>query len=286
MPELPEVEIVRRGLVPALVGQRFASVETRRASLRFPFPERFAGRLAGQRVLALGRRAKYLVASLSGGTALIMHLGMTGRFTTSSCSPPAGQGGDPRHDHVLFIMENGAAVVYNDPRRFGFMTLAPEMGLERHALFENLGPEPLGDLFDAAYLARRARGRAVDLKAFLMDQRVAAGLGNIYVSEALHRAGLSPNRAAASLARRNGDPAERAIRLAPAIRSVLEEAIAAGGSTLKDYRHADGALGYFQHSFRVYGRDGAPCLRPGCGGAVRRGVHGGRATFWCGTCQH
>lgn len=294
MPELPEVETLRRGLEPALVGQRLASVEVRRPNLRFPLPDRFAERLAGRRVLALDRRAKYLVARLSDENALVMHLGMTGRFTVRQALADAnaelgkfayGAGGDPRHDHVVFATESGATVTYNDPRRFGFMLLAPEAGLETHALFANLGPEPLGDLFDSAYLARRAQARAVDLKAFLMDQRTVAGLGNIYVSEALHRAGLSPNRSAASLARRNGEPAERALRLVPAIRSVLEDAIRAGGSTLKDYRHADGAPGYFQHAFQVYGRDGEPCLKPGCGGAIRRGVHGGRATFWCATCQ-
>jgi formamidopyrimidine-DNA glycosylase len=182
-------------------------------------------------------------------------------------------------------MEGGAFITYNDPRRFGFMDLVAAGELERHKLFAGLGPEPLGNAFDAGYLARRALGKATDLKAFLLDQRVVAGLGNIYVCEALHRAGLSPRRDASSLSTKRGLPAERCERLVPAIRDVLADAIAAGGSTLRDYRQADGALGYFQHSFKTYGREGEPCVTPGCRGIIRRIAQAGRSTFLCATCQ-
>ena len=298
MPELPEVEIVRRGLEPVLVGHRFARVEQRRPDLRFPFPDNFTGRLQGQTVRSLSRRAKYLVAHLSGGEVLVMHLGMTGRFTVQQPDKKEPRllgefthdpGNDQAHDHIVFTMETGAKVTYNDPRRFGLMTLVPEQDLEAHKLFQGLGVEPLGNSLDAHYLAFKADGRTADLKAFLMDQRIVAGLGNIYVSEALHRAHLSPNRRASSLARQGRGnaviPTERAQRLVPAIRSVLEDAIHAGGSTLRDYRNADGDLGYFQHNFAVYGREGEPCLTPGCRGIVRRTVQGGRSTFYCGVCQ-
>ena len=288
MPELPEVEIVRRGLEPVMAGVRIASVEQRRPDLRFPFPNRFAARLGGRQVLGLGRRAKYLIARLDSGEALIMHLGMTGRFRISP-SPPLGKeargDSDPAHDHIVFRMENGVIVTYNDPRRFGFMDLIAETGFERHKLFAGLGAEPLGNEFTSACLAARALRKATDLKAFLLDQRNVAGLGNIYVSEALHRAALSPNRGARCLVLNSGLPTGRAERLVHAIRTVLEEAIAAGGSTLRDYRHADGALGYFQHSFQVYGREGEPCKRTGCRGIVRRTVQSGRSTFYCSTCQ-
>ena len=352
MPELPEVETVRRGLEPAMVGRVFARVETRRRDLRFPLPERMAERLQGRALEHLGRRSKYLIARVSGGDVLIMHLGMSGRFTITPCevrrtdagaqsradrpssgrwqsqnsagdaraSAPhpnplpiiasAGQwgegtvgafahetGADPKHDHVVFEMEaasgrrlRGASsglsrIVYNDPRRFGFMLMVPEAEFESHPLIRDLGPEPLGNALTAQYLAGRAAGRKADLKAFLMDQRNIAGLGNIYVAEALFRAGLSPNRAASCLADRRGRPTQRAERLVPAIRQVLEDAIAAGGSTLKDYRAADGALGYFQHQFLVYGRAGEACARPGCRGIVRRSIQGGRSTFHCSACQ-
>jgi formamidopyrimidine-DNA glycosylase len=298
VPELPEVEIVRRGLEPALVGHRFAGVEVRRPDLRSPFPDRFAVRLKGEKVRSLGRRAKYLIAHLSSDEVLVMHLGMSGRFTVR----PAGkktalelgeftydQGGDAAHDHVVFTMESGAVITYNDPRRFGLMTLVPAQDLEAHELFRGLGVEPLGNALNADYLAGKARGRTADLKAFLMDQRIVAGLGNIYVCEALWRAHLSPNRRAGSLARKAGRkgiaPTERAELLVPAIRSVLEQAIGAGGSTLRDYRNADGGIGAFQHAFSVYGREGGPCLTPGCPGIVRRTVQGGRSTFYCGVCQ-
>ena len=281
-----------------MAGQVVAELVQRRPDLRFPFPDRFAERLTGRRIRSLGRRAKYLLAHLDGGDILVMHLGMSGRFTIE---PPASATGGvaaqllgefehetglhAQHDHIVFRLSNGAVVTYNDPRRFGFMDLVDEAGLEEHKLFKGLGPEPLGNAFHAQHLAVRAHGRAVDLKAFLLDQRVVAGLGNIYVAEALHRAGLSPNRSAASLATAAGRPTVRAERLVPAIRTVLEDAIRAGGSTLRDYRHADGSLGYFQHAFRVYGRNGEPCAREGCRGIVRREVQAGRSSFYCGQCQ-
>jgi formamidopyrimidine-DNA glycosylase len=292
MPELPEVETVRRGLAPVLVGHTFARVEQRRADLRFPLPERFAQRLVGRKVERLERRAKYLIAHLSGGEALIMHLGMSGRFTVEAAKRgdrPGkfvhAAGADPKHDHIVFHMEHGATITYNDPRRFGFMLLVPERDLSRHPLMHGLGIEPLGPELTPEYLARRAKGKAVDLKAFLSDQRIVAGLGNIYVCEALFRAGLAPKRPAASLATKAGRPTERAVRLAAAIRAVLKDAIAAGGSSLRDYRRADGALGEFQHAFAVYGREGEPCVRPGCRGKVKRIVQGGRSTFFCPACQ-
>jgi formamidopyrimidine-DNA glycosylase len=284
MPELPEVETVRRGLEPVMAGVRIAAVEQRRHDLRFPLPANFAARLEGRKVLHVNRRGKYLIVSLDNGEALIMHLGMSGHFRVSP-SPPRQGRGNAAHDHIVFRMENGARITYNDPRRFGYMDLIAESELERHPLFAKLGPEPLGNTFTPAYLAERALGRAIDLKAFLLDQHTVAGLGNIYVSEALHRAGLSPNRGARSLAMRSGKPTERAERLVPAIRAVLKEAIAAGGSTLRDHRRTDGELGYFQHSFQVYGREGEPCRRKGCTGIIRRIIQGGRATFYCSVCQ-
>ena len=302
MPELPEVETVRRGLEPVMRGQRILRVEARRPDLRFPFPDRFAARLTGQRVEALGRRGKYLILALSGGEGLIMHLGMSGRFTI--CSSPqtaqqtavfkhkvAAQGPDGTgpHDHVLFDLENGARIVFTDPRRFGFMDLVAGDELEtcRHLL--GMGPEPLGNDFSAALLADRFRGRRAPLKALLLDQATLAGLGNIYVCEALFRAGLSPRRMAASLVPKSwparGQPGPRLERLAKAIRDVLLEAIAAGGSTLRDYAHADGELGYFQHGFKVYDRENQPCLTPHCHGHIKRIVQSGRSTFYCPSCQ-
>lgn len=294
MPELPEVEIVRRGLEPLLVGRLIMRVEQRRPDLRFPFPERFAERVQCNKVLSLGRRAKYLLARLSSGEVLIMHLGMSGRFTVTA--PRDGQaamigefthdtGCDAAHDHVVLTMQDGTIITYNDPRRFGFMLLAPEEELETHPLFTGLGVEPLGNELSAAYLAARARGRRTDLKAFLMDQRIVAGLGNIYACEALFRARLSPRRPASSLANGAGRPSERAERLVLAIRSVLKDAIDAGGSTLRNYRQTDGSIGGFQHTFSVYGREGEPCATPGCRGIVQRIVQAGRSTFYCAKCQ-
>lgn len=293
MPELPEVETVRTGLEPAFAGQAIVRVEQRRPDLRFPLPDRFVERVTGARVEQLGRRAKYLTARLSSGEILVMHLGMTGRFTIGEVAAPGvapgnfvfATGADPVHDHVVFHLSSGGTVTYNDPRRFGFMDLVPEADFQTHKLFANLGPEPLGNAFHSAYLAARAERRQTPLKSFLLDQSVIAGLGNIYVCEALFRARLSPRRRAGCLARRGGKPTDRCDRLVSAIRDVLKEAIAAGGSTLRDYRHADGALGYFQHAFQVYGREGTPCATPQCGGIVQRSVQAGRSTFYCPACQ-
>jgi len=301
MPELPEVDTVRRGLAPVLTGNTFSKVEQRRADLRFPLPQDFAARLRGRKVVGLERRGKYLLAHLSGGDVLLMHLGMTGRFLVH---PPVAEkparksaGGlkigtfiretkdDNKHEHVVFHLADGASVAYSDPRRFGYMFLIPEAELSQHPLMKGLGVEPLGPELTADYLAQRAFGKKVDLKAFLLDQRIIAGLGNIYVCEALYRAVLSPTRKAATLAARTGKPTERARALVAALRSVLSDAIAAGGSSLRDYRHADGALGEFQHAFSVYDREGKPCPRPGCGGTVKRIVQSGRSTFYCPKCQ-
>lgn len=293
MPELPEVETVRRGLEPVMAKARFLRVEQRRPDLRIPFPERFAERLTGRTVTRLTRRAKYLLAHLSGGEILVMHLGMSGRFSVARAGRRPrvlgeyeyDTGDSSAHDHVVFHLSGGTTVTYNDPRRFGLMTLVDEAAMDESPHFHGLGPEPLGPDFTVEYLARMARGRATDLKAFLLDQRVVAGLGNIYVCEALFRAGLSPNRAATCLALKSGRPTDRARRLVPVILAVLEEAIGAGGSTLRDYRQADGTVGDFQERFAVYGREGEPCARPGCRGIVRRSVQAGRSTFHCGTCQ-
>ncbi len=293
MPELPEVETVRRGLAPVLIGARIKRVVANRPDLRFPLPERFNEQLAGQTIVNLERRAKYLIAVLDGGNALVMHLGMTGRFAIEKNSGRTALGeyvyaggANARHDHVEIYTSGGARVIYNDARRFGFMLLMPEDTRAGHPLFKNLGAEPLGEDLTSAYLAAKARGKKVNLKAFLMDQRTIAGLGNIYVSEALFRAGLSPERAAHTLSGTRGKAQDRSQRLVAAIKSVLSDAIAAGGSTLKDYRQADGASGAFQENFQVYDRAGEPCVRPACTGRVFRAVHGSRATFYCSKCQH
>jgi formamidopyrimidine-DNA glycosylase len=290
VPELPEVETVRRGLETVLLGARFSRVDQRRPDLRFPFPERFAERLAGRTVEGLWRRAKYLIADLDGADALVMHLGMSGSFRIQqalSIQEPAPEAGiaakNPAHDHVAFELSTGARVVYNDPRRFGFMLLISRHALAAHPLLQSAGIEPLGDEFDGAALAKLFAGRRTSLKAALLDQKLVAGLGNIYVCEALYRACLSPRRSAITLVRKNGAPSADALRLARAIREVLEEAIAAGGSSLRDHRKADGGLGYFQHNFGVYGRASEPCIR--CGGTIKRITQSGRATFYCGSCQ-
>lgn len=293
MPELPEVETVKSGLAPVLTGKRIVRLEQRRPDLRFPFPEKFAERVQGRRIVTLTRRAKYLVAHIEGGETLIMHLGMSGRFTIrlgegSENAPGAfafEPGAHPKHDHIVFQTEDGATVTYNDPRRFGFMVMTPTAAFDEHPLIRDLGPEPLGNALHAGHLAKRALGRKTDLKAFLMDQRNVAGLGNIYVCEALYRAGLSPKRAASCLARKSAAPTQRAEQLVVTIREVLADAITAGGSSLRDYRQADGALGYFQHSFSVYGRQNEPCRTPGCQHSVRRIVQAGRSTFYCSACQ-
>ncbi|ACB94105.1 bifunctional DNA-formamidopyrimidine glycosylase/DNA-(apurinic or apyrimidinic site) lyase [Beijerinckia indica] len=287
MPELPEVETVRRGLAPVMVGASFTTVEQRRADLRFPFPDNFAARLEGRRVEALGRRAKYLLADLDDAQVLVMHLGMSGSFRIEKAgdlaSPPPGK--NAAHDHVVFGLSTGTRIIYNDPRRFGFMHLIARQDLAGHPLFRNVGIEPLGNELEGALLARLFAGKTTPLKTALLDQTLIAGLGNIYVCEALHRAGLSPRRAAGTLAGKKGQPTERAHRLSEIIRAVLEEAIEAGGSSLRDHRQADGALGYFQHRFRVYDREAEPCPREGCGGTIKRIVQAGRSTFFCAKCQ-
>jgi formamidopyrimidine-DNA glycosylase len=282
VPELPEVETVRRGLEPVLVGQVVAHVDVRRPDLRFPLPPRLAERLTGCRVLALRRRSKYLLADLSSGETLLLHLGMSGRILVSGTQIGEyfHQRATPeRHDHVVIDMQGGARVTFNDARRFGAIDLMPTQGVESHKLLAGLGPEPLGNRFDAAYLAGRLAGRAMPVKAALLDQRIVAGLGNIYVCEALFRAGIAPTR-------RSGDVTQAEIeRLVPIIREVLSEAIEAGGSSLRDYRQANGELGYFQHTFRVYGREGQPCQTPGCGHEIVRIVQSGRSSFYCPHCQ-
>lgn len=293
MPELPEVETVRRGLEPAMLGQVFARIEQNRPDLRFPLPERFVERLTGRRVEALSRRAKYLIADLDDGEALIMHLGMSGRFVVDAPGTPPTEPGayyneigrHLQHDHVVFHLGSGARVTYNDVRRFGFMDLVPRAGLAASKHFSGMGIEPLGNELSGETIARLFAGKFAPLKAALLDQRLVAGLGNIYVCEALFRAGLHPEAEAGSLATATGRPRPAAHALAKIIREVLEEAVAAGGSTLRDFAHADGSLGYFQHRFRVYDREGEACTAPGCEAMVKRLVQSGRSTFYCETCQ-
>ncbi|CCE07152.1 Bifunctional mutM protein:Formamidopyrimidine-DNA glycosylase (Fapy-DNA glycosylase); (DNA-(apurinic or apyrimidinic site) lyase mutM) (AP lyase mutM) [Bradyrhizobium sp. STM 3843] len=292
MPELPEVETVRRGLQPVMEGARIVVAETKRKDLRFPFQKDFVARLTGQTVTGLGRRAKYLLADLSSGDVLLMHLGMSGSFrvlkpddatTPGEFHHPRGK--DESHDHVVFRMSSGADIVFNDPRRFGYMKVIPRNALDGEPLLKDLGPEPLGNEFDAAMLARSCANKKTSLKAALLDQRVVAGLGNIYVCEALFRAQLSPRRLAATLATKKAEPTERAEKLVEAIHAVLNEAIKAGGSSLRDHRQTSGELGYFQHSFQVYDREGQPCRTRGCDGVVKRFTQNGRSTFWCPKCQ-
>ena len=300
MPELPEVETVRRGLQPVMEGCRIVKMEVRRKDLRFPFQRDFAARLTGQTVTGLGRRAKYLLADLSSADVLLMHLGMSGSFrvTKEAEQKTPGKFHHPRsedraHDHVVFHMSSGASVVFNDPRRFGYMKIIARRALEEEPLLRDLGPEPLGNEFDAAMLARSCANKKTSLKAALLDQRVVAGLGNIYACEALYRALLSPRRLAATLAtkagQRNGvtggEPTDHARRLVAAIRAVLNQAIKAGGSSLRDHRQTSGELGYFQHSFQVYNREGEKCQTAGCSGIVKRFTQNGRSTFWCPKCQ-
>jgi formamidopyrimidine-DNA glycosylase len=294
LPELPEVETVRTGLEPVMRGRRFLHVEQRRKDLRFPLPDMFAERLTGRKVSKLTRRAKYILMHLDSGDVLAVHLGMTGRFSVGHAGKSGAKqlgefthehGNETKHDHLVFTMSGGPVVTYNDARRFGYMTLIPEVELGLDALFRGLGVEPMSADLDAAYLARRANGKKTDLKAFLMDQRIVAGLGNIYVCEALFRAGLDPWRPASRLATARGKPRPAAIRLTSEIKAVLQDAINAGGSTLRDYRQANGEIGDFQNAFAVYGREGEPCMKPGCRGTVRRKTQGGRSTFYCPACQ-
>ncbi|ADZ72748.1 Formamidopyrimidine-DNA glycosylase [Polymorphum gilvum SL003B-26A1] len=277
-------------------GARIRAVDRNRPDLRFPFPEDFEARLTGRNVTALSRRAKYLLADLDDGTVLVMHLGMSGSFRIEAGSGADMPGDfvharskDPRHDHVVFHLERseGTAVriTYNDPRRFGFMLLAERAGLADHPLFARMGLEPLGNALDGAVLAQLFAGKRAPLKAALLDQGLIAGLGNIYVCEALWRAGLSPTREAGSIAGGSPRGGARCEKLADAIRNVLEEAIEAGGSSLRDHARTDGSLGYFQHTFAVYGREGEPCRTPGCPGTVERIVQSNRSTFFCRRCQ-
>jgi formamidopyrimidine-DNA glycosylase len=300
MPELPEVETVRHGLQPAMEGAKIVKAEARRKDLRFPFQKDFVARLEGQIVTGLGRRAKYLMADLASGDVLLMHLGMSGSFRVvrADAANTPGQFHHPRneqraHDHVMFRMSSGADVIFNDPRRFGYMKIIARQALEDEPLLKGLGPEPLGNEFDAKMLARACASKKTSLKAGLLDQRVVAGLGNIYVCEALFRAHLSPRRLAATLATKagqrkgvaGGEPTDHAKRLVTAIHAVLNQAIKAGGSSLRDHRQTSGELGYFQHSFQVYDREGERCQSAGCGGIVRRFTQNGRSTFWCPKCQ-
>jgi formamidopyrimidine-DNA glycosylase len=300
MPELPEVETVRRGLQPVMEGARFTQVEARRPDLRRPLPKDFVKRLEGRTVTGLGRRAKYLLADLSSGDVLMMHLGMSGSFRVAEekGAKTGDKVGDktpgdfhhPRsddraHDHIVFHMSSGARIAFNDPRRFGLMLLVPRADLADHPLMKAIGPEPLGNEFGAALLAEACHGKQTSLKAALSDQKVVAGLGNIYVCEALYGAHLSPKRKASTIADRKGAPNERAEHLVEAIKAVLGDAIKAGGSSLRDHRRTDGELGYFQHHFRVYDREGEPCVTPGCKGTVKRIVQAGRSTFFCPVCQ-
>ena len=282
MPELPEVETVMRGLQPVMEGATIAQAQVNRPDLRWPLPERMAERLSGARIERMWRRSKYILAELSTGETLLIHLGMSGRMMVS---------GDPlgrfvhdhptpeKHDHIVLDMDNGARVTFNDARRFGMMDLMETATQEDHPLLRVIGPEPLGNAFNEAHLIAAFEGKNTPVKSALLDQRIVAGLGNIYVCETLFRAGISPLRKAGRIS------APRVGRLVPIIREVLTEAIEAGGSSLRDYRQADGELGYFQHSFDVYGREGAPCSRDGCTGIVARVVQSGRSSFYCKGCQ-
>ena len=296
MPELPEVETVRRGLEPAMEGARFTKVEVHRGDLRWPLPKDFVPRLEGNTVTGIGRRAKYLLADLSSGDVLLMHLGMSGSFYVFAGNGGRASVANPgnyynersqhsAHDHVVFHMSSGAIVTFNDPRRFGSMKILPRQKLDAEPLLNRLGPEPLGNEFDAAMLARACKGKKTSLKAALSDQRVVAGLGNIYVCEALYRARLSPKRMAATIASKTGEPNERAERLVEGIKVVLQDAIKAGGSSLRDHKRTDGELGMFQHHFRVYDREGEKCPMPNCRGKIKRIVQNGRSTFYCPSCQ-
>lgn len=283
MPELPEVETVRRGLEPVMTGQLVLRADVNRPDLRWPLPPDMAPRLTGARVLALRRRSKYILADLSTDETLLIHLGMSGRMLISGQVLGAFHQDHParqKHDHVVLHMENGTRVTFNDARRFGAMDLIPTGAADSHPLLARLGPEPLGNGFDASYLEARLSGRNTPIKAALLDQHLVAGLGNIYVCETLFRAGISPKRKAGQIS------ASKVSALVPIIREVLSEAIEAGGSSLRDYRQADGELGYFQHSFQVYDREGGACLSPGCTGRIARIVQSGRSSFYCPLCQH
>ncbi len=274
MPELPEVETVRRGLEPAMTGFQITQADIRRPDLRWPFPADMAARLTGKMVERLRRRSKYILADLDSGETLIIHLGMSGRMLIAMDQPPP-----EKHDHVILDMSGGARIIFNDARRFGAMDLCATDSVEEHKMLANLGPEPLGNQFDIQYLFEKFKNRKMPIKSALLDQKIVAGLGNIYVCEALWRANIAPDTLA-------GELSEPAIAdLVPIIRTVLEDAIKAGGSSLKDYRQTDGELGYFQHSFAVYGRENQPCNRPECNGEIQRFAQSGRSTFHCPKCQ-
>lgn len=286
MPELPEVETVLRGIAPRMIGRRLVEVEARRPDLRRPLPAGFVQRLTGRAVIAADRRAKYLRLHLEGGETLIVHLGMSGRLVIEDAPPPVAfhhgpstAVADAPHTHVVFRLDDGTRILFADPRRFGLMDIAVTDDLDAHDLFAHLGPEPLGNGFSGPYLARVFEGRRAPVKALLLDQRVVVGVGNIYASESLFEAGIHPARSAGTL---SADDCER---LAAAVRATLDRAITAGGSTLRDFVGASGELGYFQHSFRVYDRAGAPCSREGCGGTIERAVQSNRATYFCSRCQ-
>ncbi|MFK7792314.1 MAG: bifunctional DNA-formamidopyrimidine glycosylase/DNA-(apurinic or apyrimidinic site) lyase [Devosiaceae bacterium] len=311
MPELPEVETVRRGLAPALEGAHIVGAEVRRPDLRFPFPDGLQNLLEGARITALTRRAKYLLIELDKGTTLIAHLGMSGSYRVHSlldqplCSVPErplahlassipGQFHHERstlgaHDHLVLQVEGGASgpaeVIYNDPRRFGFVLSAPTHQLYEHPFLADLGPEPLGNALSSEHLAKRFTGKRSPIKSALLDQKNIAGLGNIYVCEALSRAHISPKRLAQTLVKTNGAPTQRLEVLTQIIRDVISEAIEAGGSSLRDHKQTDGSLGYFQHRFGVYDREHDPCPTLTCQGTVKRIVQSGRSTFYCPACQ-
>lgn len=297
MPELPEVETVRRGLQPFMEGAKIEKVQQNRADLRFPFPERLAEKITGKRIEALGRRAKYLTIHLEDDQTLISHLGMSGsyRIESEEAETAPGQFTYERskktvHDHLIFSLSNDQGrktnIIYNDPRRFGFLVLAQTSRLDEHPLLEKLGLEPTGNFLSGEWLDKAFTGKKAPLKAALLDQSLIAGLGNIYVCEAMWRSGLSPLRSAGSVTTQGGAGFDVADRLASHIREVIADAIKAGGSSLRDYRQADGELGYFQHLLSVYGRENEPCRREGCNGTISRIVQSGRSTFWCESCQH
>ena len=282
MPELPEVETVKAGIAPVMQGHVIANAQVNRPDLRWPFPENMAARLAGQRVLGLRRRSKYILVDLESGETLLIHLGMSGRMLISGHMVGDFHHAHPapaKHDHVVFEMDNGVRITFNDARRFGAMDLMDTAAQDDHWLIRDLGPEPLGNAFNESYLIERLSGRNMPIKSALLDQRIVSGLGNIYVCEVLFRAGINPKRKAGQIS------AKRVATLVPLIRTVLTEAIAAGGSSLRDYRQSDGELGYFQHVFQVYDREGQNCVTHGCDSVINRIVQSGRSSFFCPQCQ-
>jgi formamidopyrimidine-DNA glycosylase len=282
MPELPEVETVKAGIAPVMQGRVIANAQVNRPDLRWPFPEGMAARLSGQRVLGLRRRSKYILVDLESAETLLIHLGMSGRMLISGHTVGDFHHAHPapaKHDHVVFDMDNGVRITFNDARRFGAMDLMDTATQDDHWLIRDLGPEPLGNAFNESYLIERLKGRNMPIKSALLDQRIVSGLGNIYVCEVLFRAGIHPKRKAGQIS------AKRVATLVPLIRTVLSEAIAAGGSSLRDYRQSDGELGYFQHVFQVYDREGQNCVTHGCDSVINRIVQSGRSSFFCPQCQ-